>query len=652
MNKIAIVDDVKLMHSLLRIILDEKKFEILESYSGQGALDLLVNNEGISVLFLDLMMSDMDGFQVLEAINSPSYQAKIVKNHPNLKIVLMTSNDNQDIRNKAFRLGAAFFVSKPFKKAEIQKIVCSATLEKEKKSDLTVLVAEDSSLTRSIVTSVLKAFHVNIIEANDGDVAYDYLKKHPGEVDLVISDLLMERMNGDVLAEKIRNELSLLHLPIIILTSIDEKSTVLDLFKLGITDYVYKPFIVEEFTSKMKVHFQNILLTKRLQKTINEQQQLLELKDEFLSVCSHDLRAPLSAILGFADIVNEQLSCPEQKVMMEHISSSGNYLLGLINNILDLGKTTIKKSTENFIDINLADVIDYCVDTLQASAKKKSINLSVKHLESSRKLKVRGDEVSLIRIFTNLISNALKFTEKNGRVFIQLRQSFDKVELSIQDNGIGIAEDKIPILFQKYTAASQSGTDGEKSTGLGMSIVKRLVEIHEGDISIASKLGEGTTITVSFPLLGEQDQSQKTLNLDDEFKKDVDIAGKRILVIDDNSVNLSLVEKILTRSKAIAEGFSMPMEALNRYEQAQTTKPFDIILMDLEMPEMNGFELTEYFLKLHETYDWPQAPIIALTAHQNDSITQSVKDAGMVDIVHKPINKIQLVQKIHQYSQS
>ena len=196
----------------------------------------------------------------------------------------------------------------------------------------------------------------------------------------------------------------------------------------------------------------------------------------------------------------------------------------------------------------------------------------------------------------------------------------NQIEITVKDNGIGIPEDKIPVLFDKYTSASQAGTDGEKSTGLGMSIIKALVEIHKGSISVFSKLGAGTIITLNFPMTKAVRKEQQTLNLDTELRKEVDISGKHILVVDDNSVNLSLVEKILNRSQATAEGYSNPMEAINRYEEAQTKEPFDLILMDLEMPEMSGFELTDCINELHKEIDIPKAPIVALTAHQVTSL--------------------------------
>lgn len=638
------------MRHLLRSFIDGNKYQVFESEKGQGAIDILTQEEGITTLFLDLVMPDMDGFQVLETINAPKFKKLILKRHPNLKIVLMTSNDNQDIRNKAFRLGAAHFVSKPFEKTEIQRIVHTAALEQEKFVDVTILIAEDSNLTRSIITTALKPFGIKIIEANNGDIAYDYLKENPGEIDLVITDLIMERMNGDILCQKIRTDLRLLSIPIIFLTAVDDNSTALDLFKIGATDYLQKPFIIEELISRIKVHIQSILLNKRLQKTIDEQKQLLTLKDEFLSVCSHDLRSPLTGILGFADELHEQLADQEHKQMTEQITTSGNYLLSLINDILDLGKSTANKSSENFTKLNVAKLINHCISTLQASATKKNIQLKFTYPKRFEDLHINGEEVSLIRVFTNLVSNSLKFTNQNGLVTLQLKQTKDKVEIVIKDNGIGIPEDKIPVLFDKYTSASQSGTDGEKSTGLGMSIVKTLVEMHKGDISVFSKVGVGTIITLSFPISEIPHKEKQTLNLDAQLEKEVNIEGKHILIVDDNPVNLSLVEKILTRSKATAEGYSLPMEVISRYEEAQATQPFDIILMDLEMPEMTGFELTESLLDLHKEVDLPKAPIIALTAHNDDSITQSVKDAGMIDILHKPINKIELIKKIHEYS--
>ena len=650
MSKIAIIDDAPIMHKLVRSYINEDEHEIFDSDQGKGAIKLLLQEENISTLFLDLVMPDIDGFQVLETINAPNFKEHVLKHHPNLKIVLMTSKDSQEIRNKAFSLGAANFISKPFTEEDILKVVDASSANQEQFSDVSVLVTEDSNLTRSIITTALKPYGINIIEANDGDIAFDYLQKNSNEIDLVITDLIMERMHGDTLCKKIRQELELTTLPVIFLTAVDDNSTILDLFKAGATDYIQKPFIMEELISRLKVHFQTILLNKRLKGKIDEQEQLLELKDEFLAVCSHDLRSPLTGILGFAGELEEQVPDKDHQEMAGQISTSGNYLLSLINDILDLGKSTANKSEKNFTAINLVQVINSCINSMQASAKKKDISLSFNFDKETEKLRINGEEVSIIRIFTNLISNSLKFTEENGAVALKLEQQGDKVTITVKDNGIGIPKDKIPVLFDKYTSASQEGTAGEKSTGLGMSIIKTLVEIHQGDIAVSSAVGIGTTFTLHFPLIDPpKEEEKKTINLDAELEKKTDITNKHILVVDDNPINISLVKKILSKSHANPECYSKPLEICEKYKSIQESNPFDVILMDLEMPDMNGYELTEKIIEIHETSKLSEVPIIALTAHQDDATEKKVKELGMIDILHKPINKIDLLKKISLY---
>ncbi|MFA5904247.1 MAG: hybrid sensor histidine kinase/response regulator [Desulfobacula sp.] len=369
----------------------------------------------------------------------------------------------------------------------------------ENLEDLQILVVEDSDSARERIVSSLKELQVGIWEADDGVTALEKIRQNPDKIDLVISDLHMVQMDGDELCRKIRTELMMTALPVIILSADIDKKTTIDLFKAGATDYLYKPFIHEELVARIHVHLKQEKMKKVLKKNVIELQALDKMKNDFLAVCSHDLKSPLSCIVGFADILTREIENPDHIEMLKDILSSGEDLLSLINDILDLSRAEAERQEMEMDPIEPAKIISGCIHLLESAASLKHISLSM--VDKAGETQIMGNASALSRIFNNLITNAIKFTPEKGQISITVKISDDNtLTVSVMDNGIGIPENKINELFTRYSRLSRKGTAGEKSTGLGLAIAKELAQHHRGTISVKSREGKGSIFKVSFPI--------------------------------------------------------------------------------------------------------------------------------------------------------
>ena len=369
----------------------------------------------------------------------------------------------------------------------------------ENLEDLQILVVEDSDSARDHIVSSLKELHVGIWEADDGVTALERIRQNPDKIDLVISDLHMAQMSGDELCRKIRTELMLKTLPVIILSADIDKKTTIELFKAGATDYLYKPFIREELVARIHAHLKQEKMKKVLKKNIIELQALDKMKDDFLAVCSHDLRSPLSGIMGYTELLMLEIENKDHLEMLKDILSSGEDLLLLINNILDLSRAEAERQEMGMAETEPAEIISACIHSLEPAASLKHISLTM--VNKIGKTQIMGNKSALSRIFNNLITNAIKFTPKGGQVSVTLKLQDDgTLAISVMDNGIGIPQNKIHDLFTRYSRVSRKGTAGEKSTGLGLSIAKELVQHHNGTLTVKSREGKGSIFKVSFPI--------------------------------------------------------------------------------------------------------------------------------------------------------
>lgn len=361
-------------------------------------------------------------------------------------------------------------------------------------------------------------------------------------------------------------------------------------------------------------------------------------KQQFLSNMSHEIRTPMNAIIGFTKVVLKTELTAKQKEYLMAIKMSGDALIVLINDILDLAKVDAGKMTFEQTPFKIKKSLSSMLHLFETKIQEKNLKLVSEYDDKIPEV-LLGDSVRLHQIILNLVSNAVKFTNK-GIITVSVHLMFEDdekviIEFAVNDTGIGISENKMESIFENFQQASSGTSRLYGGTGLGLAIVKQLVESQGGSIRVRSIINEYSRFSFTLPFLKTKEDAMlenEILELDDETK------GIRVLVVEDMALNQLLMKTVLDDfgfERDIAENGKIAIEKLK-------TNQYDIVLMDLQMPEMNGFEATEY---IRETLKLT-IPIIALTADVTTVDLAKCKAVGMNDYIAKPIDERVLYSKI------
>jgi PAS domain S-box-containing protein len=375
-------------------------------------------------------------------------------------------------------------------------------------------------------------------------------------------------------------------------------------------------------------------------------EQASKVKSQFLSIMSHEIRTPMNAVIGMAHLLIEDNPRPDQLENLKTLQFSAENLLGLINDILDFTKIDSGKVELEKLDFELKNVINRILHSYTYQAREKSLEIIFDYDEEIP-TKLIGDPVRLGQVVNNLISNAVKFTQQ-GFIKIALKRVDENaeeiaVQFEIEDTGIGIPEDKMATVFEAFTQASADTTRKYGGTGLGLAIVKRLVNLFGGDITIRKRTGGGTVF--SFTIKFQKIKASTELHFRRVASYDKNLGCAKILVAEDNLVNQIMINKFLTKwgvgEIVIAEN---GQQAIKEFE----LHDFNLILLDLQMPEMDGFEVAS-FIRNHPDFQKRNVPIIALTASSLIDVKVQLEEVGMDDFIPKPFNPDSLYSKIIRF---
>lgn len=372
----------------------------------------------------------------------------------------------------------------------------------------------------------------------------------------------------------------------------------------------------------------------------DELKRVDRMKAEFLATLSHELRTPLTAILGWIDILNDSPEDEDLNQGLKVIERNVRMQAQLIEDLLDMSRIESGKITLDMQRVDLASVAVAAMETVHSAAHAKEIQLTPTF--GSINGLVLGDKNRLQQVIWNLLSNAVKFTPKNGRIRVVIAQVNSHVEISVADNGQGIAPEFIEQVFDRFRQADASTTRRHGGLGLGLAIAKNIVELHGGTISVASAgLGQGATFTIGLPLLSAQfsaasDAADKRNAALDKDTKEGDLRGVKVLVADDEPDSGDIIRRILERHGADVRVANSMNVALAHFGEFHP----HLVLSDIGMPEHDGFELIKRLRLLPEARS---VPVIALTALARSEDRARVLRAGFQMHVAKPVNSDELV---------
>ncbi|MDF0672905.1 MAG: ATP-binding protein [Nitrospira sp.] len=362
-------------------------------------------------------------------------------------------------------------------------------------------------------------------------------------------------------------------------------------------------------------------------------------KGIFLATMSHELRTPMNGVLGCTQLLKDTSLTGQQRELIETMHRSAEALLTLVSDILDFSKIEAGKMTLEVADVNLRALIRDVTTLVEGLAAQKSLTISVK-IDSDVPDEFRGDPIRLRQILYNLVGNAIKFTKHGGvRIAVSLRpEPADNLETvvlhwSVQDTGIGLTPEQQGQLFKAYAQADPSTARRFGGTGLGLMICRQLVELMGGTITVNSRVGHGSTFVYTTNLLPaiHRDSTASSLSTDQRGAGE-QVRGLRVLVADDNEINQVVACKFLQKLGCQVEVARTGCEAVD----AITRTAYDVVLMDCEMPEMDGYEATRE-VRRREEGTLNHLPIMALTGHASDEDARKCRQAGMDKVVTKPL---------------
>jgi len=576
-------------------------------------------------------------------------------------------------------------------------------------NNVRILIIEDSLTQALRLQDSLEKHRYDTQIANNGKTGLALLKEK--EFTLVISDIIMPEMDGYELCRQIKSDPNLKDMPVILLTSLSDPQDVIEALECGADNFVTKPYNEKFLISRIqnilvnrelrfsgmsemgieivfagKKHFitssrmqiidllfstyenaiqknfeleqvnRELIMTQReLEQKNIELARLNEQKNYFLGMAAHDLRNPMGAIFGTSDLLIEEDLGPlnvEQKEMIVAVKNASEFMLNLVNDFLDIAHIESGKLTLNQKPEDVTQLLKKNVFYNNHFALKKQIKLKFNYDDNSIFPKIPLDASKFQQVMNNLISNAIKYTHSGGTVQVSVQSKDEQITIAVSDNGQGIPEDEIQNLFAPFQRTSVQSTAGEKSTGLGLAIVKKIVNAHRGKIWVESEVGKGSIFYISLPCsesatikLPKEDPPPPNVSLKNYRPNALKSAG--ILLVEDNITSRKVALKMLEK-----KGFHVDL-AVNGHEAVEKlkVKNYALVLMDLHMPEMNGFEAMKIIRNPESNVLNHKVPVIAMTATSTNMSRskEEIINAGMDDFLIKPMHRQKLFEKIEKY---
>ncbi len=566
----------------------------------------------------------------------------------------------------------------------------------QERKKVSLLLVDDSEANLIAMQAILESLGENLVTVDSGKRALRLLLDQ--EFAVVLLDVDMPIIDGFEVATMMRQVQKLHHTPIIFLTAhYQNESAVAKGYALGAVDYIFKPlepeilkakvrFFIESYRKTAEIAEQAELLRHanrqlddmnlHLERRVNERTAQLEiavadlereiverklierererllqskqtaraeaeranrLKDEFLATISHELRTPLNSIIGWMKILSEGADAPMTAHAMEVIERNARVQAQLVEDILDISRMVSGKMPLHLEAADPKQLVEAAIETLRPTLTVRNLTLQTDIAEAVTPL--TADAMRLQQVVWNLLSNAIKFTPDGGQVFLSLRQRNDCLCLEVRDSGEGIAADFLPFVFDRFRQADGSTTRRHGGLGLGLAIAQAVVAAHNGTIQAASEgVGKGACFTVELPILAPPTatDAETAENIKTTAADAAQLAGTRILIVDDHPDTRDLLEFILSQNPALVQTAASVQDALAVVQEWQP----HLILSDLGMPDAGGYQLIE---QLHSINGAGQIPVVALTGYAMDEERLRALRVGFQGFLTKPVNPDKLL---------
>ncbi len=638
MDKIAVsvlyVEDEEFIRMPMAEMLGRRLEKIVAAGSAKEAIALHAN-EDFDILLTDIRMPGLNGLELIKILR---------QKQPDIKAIILSAYNETDFFTEAIDLGIDGFLIKPIDRQKLFALLTKVGSQKIQENIAKVNEEKFMALAASANDAIIMLDGVGLVNFwnRAAEVMFGYSFEQI--INASIERLLVSVNGTSLTIDGIRSHEMVLDKAVVI-SEYSALPRIGPSFPVEISFTTFKVGGLDQFLLIIRDVSERKKREEELLTALDRANEATRAKQQFLSVMSHEIRTPLNGILGAVNLLLQENPREDQLDYFKTLEFSGNHLLSLVNDILDFSKIEANRIQFERIDFNLRELVKGLMKIFAFKANDKGIELKLNVAESIPDV-VKGDPMRLNQILTNLIGNAVKFTEK-GEISLKINiteqhEKFLRCRFEVADTGIGILPEKLSTIFEFFSQADTNTTRKYGGTGLGLAITRKLVELQNGTIEVLSEVNKGSSfsfeLTFEVAIMDGNREVKASGNLQHSLK------GIRILLVEDNKINQMIAGKFLNRWDAVVVIAENGKEALEKSLESK----FDIILMDLQMPELDGYETSRLIRARADDYSL-NIPIIALTASAYNEVKDGVMLSGMNDIINKPFIPDELNRIVHEY---